>query len=238
MEVQTIVENSTAIDWCRPQSRLTLSGGDVNGPQPRSLATAVAADAVSADPQSRANVQPGTLMPPSIPAAALHAEPPQFAEGLNATQQPIKPMEELSGQGLDDEVDELSASDSSPCEGDTAGTLTEEDIARGDMTAVAARRCARAQPIRMRASKEPARMNTKPEIGNRGERSEKGTGHSAANREAHDRQVMTQQSRPQSRPWKDHDGGGAKWWRWSDWDWDTHHNGGGAKWWSWKDDQS
>ena len=82
-------------------------------------------------------------------------------------------MEELSGQGLDDEVDELSASDSSPCEGDTAGTLTEEDIARGDMTAVAARRCARAQPIRRRARTEPARMNTKPEIGNRGERSEK-----------------------------------------------------------------
>ena len=75
-------------------------------------------------------------------------------------------MEELSGQGLDDEVDELSA----PSEGETVGALTEEDIARGDMTAVAARRYARAQPIRTRASKEPARMNTKPEIGNRGER--------------------------------------------------------------------
>ena len=46
------------------------------------------------------------------------------------------------------------------------------------------------------------------------------------------------QSRPQSRHWEDHNGGGDKWWRWSDWDWDTHHNGGGAQWWSWKDDQS
>lgn len=219
--------------WCRPQSRLTLSGGDVNGPQPRSLATAVAADAVSADPQSRANVQPGTLMRQSIPAAALPAEPRQFAEGSNATQLPLKPMEELSGQGLDDEVDELSASDCSSREGDTAGTLTEEDIARGDMAAIAARRYALAQPIRRFAGKEPAKKK-----GNWGERSGKGTGHSAANREAHDRQVMTQQYRPQSRHWEDHNGGGAKWWRWSDWDWDTHHNGGGARWWSWKDEQS
>ena len=46
------------------------------------------------------------------------------------------------------------------------------------------------------------------------------------------------QSGPQSRHWEDHNGGGDKWWRRSDWDWDTHHNGGGAQWWSWKDDQS
>ena len=39
----------------------------------QSLETAVAADPISADPQSRANVQPGTMMPPHIPAAALHA---------------------------------------------------------------------------------------------------------------------------------------------------------------------
>ena len=67
-------------------------------------------------------------------------------------------MDELSVPGLDDVVDELSASDNLSYEGDTVGSLTEEELERGDMTAIEARRSARAQPSRMLANDPPARV--------------------------------------------------------------------------------
>ena len=78
-----------------------------------------------------------------------------------------------------------SSSDDESRGGDTAASSTEDDIARGELTAVAARRKERAQPENrvagdMHPPKPPADRNTKAEvgnvalmIGNWGERSEK-----------------------------------------------------------------
>ena len=117
--------------------------------------------------------------------------------------------EQIMGDIMDQEHDEddavVSDADVSSCpsgECDSVGASTEDDMERGDLTAVAARRQQNAQPKArvvgdLHEYKPPAARNSMPEVGNIammvgnwGQRSADGGGDTALNREAHDRQVM------------------------------------------------
>ena len=97
---------------------------------------------------------------------------------------------------------EDSSTDGESYGGDTVASSSDDDIARGCLTAVATIRKDKAQPGDrivgdMHPFRPPADRNIKPEVrnvglmmGNWGERSENNQGPSAAKREAHDCQVM------------------------------------------------
>ena len=84
--------------------------------------------------------------------------------------QPTRPCPKPSSQ---DGSDESASETDSRCSGTTAGTQSEADIAKGDLTAVAARRTLMAQPQNrvvgdLNGHKAPAERNKRKDVGNVG----------------------------------------------------------------------
>ena len=84
---------------------------------------------------------------------------------------PLPPQDDVQDAGVSDLYDDESSTEGESCGGDTAASSTDDDIARGCLTAVAARRKDKAQPEKrvvgdMHPYRQPADRNMMPDVGN------------------------------------------------------------------------